>query len=147
MSASYADALLAYVMRTAEARMTVEEEAAEIERAHESLLEEHLEKERKWLEELERHGALLEQREEEQDSDCPLAVAVEQHPELSTPSPIVRKPSEVESPPHTVAGIERSACQKGWEQGMQSEFEGHMKTGTFLMVDRVPEGRKSVSSK
>ena len=30
---------------------------------------------------------------------------------------------------------------------MQSEFDGHMKTRTFHMVDRVPEGRKPVSSK
>ena len=31
-----------------------------------------------WLEELERRGALLGQREEEQGSDCLLAIAVEQ---------------------------------------------------------------------
>ena len=30
---------------------------------------------------------------------------------------------------------------------MRSEFEGHMKTVTFSMVNRVPEGRKPVSSK
>ena len=30
---------------------------------------------------------------------------------------------------------------------MQSEFDGHMETGTFHMVDRVPKGRKPVSSK
>ena len=30
---------------------------------------------------------------------------------------------------------------------MQSEFEGHMKTGSFSMVDRVPEGRNSAGSK
>ena len=58
VSASYADDLLAYAMRTVEAKRTVEEEAAEIERAHDSLLGEHLEKERDWLEELERRGAL-----------------------------------------------------------------------------------------
>ena len=88
MSSSCADALLAYAMRAVEAKRTMEEEAAKIERAHDSLLIECLEKEREWLEELERHGALLEQREEEQDSDCPLAMAAEQQPELSTPSPI-----------------------------------------------------------
>ena len=42
----------------------MEEEVAEIERAHDPLLEERLEKEREWPEELERRGALLEQREE-----------------------------------------------------------------------------------
>ena len=47
-----------------EAKSTVEEKAVEIERAYDSLLEERLEKERAWLEELERHDALLEQREE-----------------------------------------------------------------------------------
>ena len=30
---------------------------------------------------------------------------------------------------------------------MKIEFDGHIKTGTFSMVDRVPEGRKPVSSK
>ena len=52
MGASFADALLAYAMRAME--------ATEIERDHKSLLEEHLEKEREGLEELERHGALLD---------------------------------------------------------------------------------------
>ena len=80
---------------------TVEEEAAVIERACDSLLEERLEKDREWSEELERRGALLEQREEEQDSDCPLAMAVGQLPELSIPSLIGRKSSEVDLP-HTL---------------------------------------------
>ena len=57
---SYADALLAYFMRAVEAKKTSEEKAAEIERAHDSLLEERLEKERKWLEELERRDTLLD---------------------------------------------------------------------------------------
>ena len=30
---------------------------------------------------------------------------------------------------------------------MNSEFDGHMKTGTFSMVDRVPKIRKHVGSK
>ena len=123
------------------------EGAAEVERAHDSLLEECLEKDREWPEELERRGALLEQREDNQDSDCPLAMAVEQQPKLGIPSPIGRKPSKVESSPHSVAGVERSVYRKGWEQAILSEFEGHMKIGTFPMVDRVPEGRKHVGSK
>ena len=90
---------------------------------------------------------LLEQREEEQGLDCPLALATSQLPELSIPSPIGKKPHEVEPPPRTEAEVERSVYRKGWEQAMQSEFEGHKKTGTFSMVDRVPEGRKPVSSK
>ena len=147
MNSSYADALLAYAMRAVEAKRTVEKEAAEIERAHDSLLVERLEKEREWLEELERHGALLEQRKKEQDSDFLLAMAAEQQPELSTPSPIGITHSKVESPPHTVAGVEQSVYRKGWEQAMQSEFEGHIKMGTFSMVDGVPEGRKLVISK
>ena len=78
MIASYADALLAYAMRTAE------EEYAGIERAHDLLPEERLEKgHSKWLKEIERRGALLEQRKEEQDSDCSLAIAVEQQPKLT----------------------------------------------------------------
>ena len=81
---------------------------------------------------------LLEQREETQESDCPLAMATFQLPELSIPSPIGKKPHEVEPPPCTVAEVERSVYRKGWEQAMQSEFEGHKKTGTFSMVHRVP---------
>ena len=55
MSASCTDALLTYAlltyaMRTVEAKRTVEEEAAVIERAHNSVLEECLEKVREWLE-------------------------------------------------------------------------------------------------
>ena len=57
--------MLTYAMRTVEAKRIVEEEAAEIERTHDSLLEERLEKKREWLEELKRRGALLEQRKEE----------------------------------------------------------------------------------
>ena len=60
MSASNADALLAYAMRTVEAKSTVEEVAAEMERAHDSLLEECLEKKREWPEKLERRVVLLE---------------------------------------------------------------------------------------
>ena len=43
MSASYAGALLAFATRIVEAKTTVEEEVAEIERAHDPLLKEHLE--------------------------------------------------------------------------------------------------------
>ena len=46
MSASYADNPLVYAMMTVEAERNVEDEAAEIERAHDSLLEERLKKER-----------------------------------------------------------------------------------------------------
>ena len=67
--------------------------------------------------------------------------------ELNIPSPIGKKLNEVESPPHYIAGVERSVYWKGWEEARQSEFDGHTKTGTFHMVDRVPEGRKRVSSK
>ena len=38
------DVLLAYPMRAVEAKKTMEEKAAEIERAHDSLLDERLEK-------------------------------------------------------------------------------------------------------
>ena len=59
MSASCADALLTYAVRPVEAKRIVEE-AAEIKRAHNSLLQERLEKKYELLEELERRGALLE---------------------------------------------------------------------------------------
>ena len=74
-------------------------------------------------------------------------MAAEQQPELSIPSPIGITHSKVESPPHTVAGGRTVCFRKGWEQAMQSEFEGHIKTGTFSMVDGVQEGRKPVGSK
>ena len=56
MGASCADDLSAYAMRAMEAEKPTEEKAAEVERAHNSLLEEQLEKEREWLEKLERRG-------------------------------------------------------------------------------------------
>ena len=56
MGASCADDLLAYAMRAMEAEKPTEEKVAEVERAHDSLLEEQLEKEREWLEKLERRG-------------------------------------------------------------------------------------------
>ena len=56
MGASCADDLLAYAMRAMEAENPTEEKAAEVERAHDSLLEEQLEKVREWLEKLERRG-------------------------------------------------------------------------------------------
>ena len=56
MGASCADDLLTYAMRAMEAEKPTEEKAAEVERAHDSLLEEQLEKEREWLEKLERRG-------------------------------------------------------------------------------------------
>ena len=144
MDADTADALLTHAWRT-------EEEETATERVHDLLLEERLEEEHEgrgkmgeWLEE---DGAALELREKEQELDCPLAMAAEQDPEMSTPTPIGKQPSEVESPPLSVAGVERSVYRTGWEEAMKLEFDGHMQTGTFSMVDRVPEGRKPVSSK
>ena len=64
MSSSCADALLTYAIRTVKAERTLEVEAVDIKRAHGSLVGERLEKQREWLKELERRGALLEQREE-----------------------------------------------------------------------------------
>ena len=56
MGASCADDLSTYAMRAMEAEKPMEEKVAEVERAHDSLLEEKLEKEREWLEKLERRG-------------------------------------------------------------------------------------------
>ena len=56
-------------------------EAEETERVHDLLLEERLEEEREWLDELqnwsEGHGLRVKQREKEQGLDCPLAMAAE----------------------------------------------------------------------
>ena len=128
LSESCTDALLAYAS-------TEVKEAEETERVHDLLLEERLEEERERQDELqdwfEGHGLRVKQREEEQGPDCPLAMATEHQSELSIPSPIGKKPNKVESSPHFVAGVERSVCRNGWEEAMQSEFDGHMKTGTF----------------
>ena len=144
MSADTADALLTHARRT-------EEEDTATERDYDLLLEGRLEEKHEGLGEmmewLEEDGPVLERREEAQDPDCPLAMAAEQAPEISTPAPIGKQPSEVESPPLSVAGVERSVYRKGWEEAMKLEFEGHIIKGTFSMVDRVPEGRKPVSSK
>ena len=56
MGAFCADDLLAYAIRAMEAEKPMEEKAAEVERPHDSLLEEQLEKAREWLEKLERRG-------------------------------------------------------------------------------------------
>ena len=63
-----------------------------------------------WFEE---DGPPLERRGEELDSDRPLAMAAALNPELSIPSPIGKQPSEVESPPLSVAEVERSVYRKG----------------------------------
>ena len=132
------------------ARRTEEEDTA-TEGVHDLLLEGRLEEEREgrgqMMEWLEEDGPVLERREEAQDPDCPLAMAAEQDPEISTPAPIGKQPSKVESPPLSVAGVERSVYRKGWEEAMKLELDSHIKTGTFPMVDRVPEVRKPVSSK
>ena len=144
MSADTADALLTHARRT-------EEEDTATERVHDLLLEGCLEEEHEGLGEmmewLEEDGPALGRREEAQDPDCPLAMAAEQDPKISTPAPIGKQPSEVESPPLSVAEVERSVYRKGWEEAMKSDFDGHTKTGTFSMVDRVPKGPKPVSSK
>ena len=56
MGASCADDLSAYAMRAMEGEKPMEEKAAEVEQAHDSLLEKQLEKAREWLEKLERRG-------------------------------------------------------------------------------------------
>ena len=112
MSESCTDALLAY----AKAEAT---EAEETERVQDLLLEERLEEEREWLNELQDwfggRGLGVKQRKEEQGPDCPLAMVVEYQSELSIPSPIGKKPNEVESPPHSVVGVERSVYRKDGE--------------------------------
>ena len=85
MSADTADALLTHARRT-------EEEDTATERVHDLLLEGRLEEEHEGLGEriewLEEDGPALERRQEAQDPDCPLAMAAEQDPEISTPAPI-----------------------------------------------------------
>ena len=108
MSADTADALLTHAQRT-------EEEDTATEQVHDLLLEGRLEEEHEGLGEmmewLEEDGPALERREE--DPDYPLAMAAEQDPEISTPAPIGKQPSEGESPPLSVAGVERSVYRTG----------------------------------
>ena len=60
------------------------EEDTAIERVQDLLLDERLKEEHEWLGEkmkwFEEDGPQLERREEELDSDCPLAMAAEQTP-------------------------------------------------------------------
>ena len=71
---------------------TEAKEAEETQRVHYLLLEERLDEERERLNELQDwfdgRGLWAKQREEEQGSDCPLAMAAEHQYELSIPSPI-----------------------------------------------------------
>ena len=55
----------------------------------------------------------MKQREEEQGPDFPLAMAAEHQYELIIPSPIGKKPNEVESVPHPIAAAERTLYWKG----------------------------------
>ena len=91
MSADTADALLTHSRRT-------EEEDTATERVHNLLLEGRLEEEHEGLGEmmewLEEDGPALERREEAQDPDCPLAMAAEQDPEISTPTTIENNPAK-----------------------------------------------------
>ena len=91
MSADTADALLTHARRT-------EEEDTATERVHDLLLEGRLEEEYKgrgklmeWVEE---DGPALEQREEAQDPDCPLAMAAEQDPDITTRPPSENNPAK-----------------------------------------------------
>ena len=91
MVADTADALLTHAWRT-------EEEETATERVHDLLLEERLEEEHEgrgkmgeWLEE---DGPALELREKEQELDCPLAMAAEQDPEMSTRPPSENNPAK-----------------------------------------------------
>ena len=78
LSESRTDALLAYAR-------TEGKEAEEIERVHDLLLEERLEEERKWLDELqdcfEGRGPRVKQGEEEQGPDCLLTMTAENQSE------------------------------------------------------------------
>ena len=104
LSESCTDALLAYARSEGE-------KAEETERVYDLLLEERLEKKHEWLDELQDwfkgRGLRVKQREEEQGPGCPLALAAE-HQSERIPSPIGKKVNEVESPPQSVTGVERS---------------------------------------
>ena len=85
LSKSCTDALLAYARTEAK-------EAEEIEQVHDLLLEERLEEEREWLDELqdwcEGRELRVKEREEESGPDYPLAMADEHRSKLSISSPI-----------------------------------------------------------
>ena len=110
LSESSTDALLAYARTEAK-------EAEKTERVHDLLLEERLEREREWLDELqdwfEGRELRVKQPEEEQGPDYPIAMVAEHQSELSIRSPTGKKPNEVKSPPHSVAGVERLVYRKG----------------------------------
>ncbi|CAN0299130.1 unnamed protein product [Ectocarpus fasciculatus] len=82
-----------------------------------------------------------------EDGTTTFALASDNLPELSIRSPIGLKPNDVELPPTTYEDVQKSEFKDGWEAAMQVELEGHKKTGTFHIVDKLPEGRKAVGSK
>ena len=59
-------------------------------------------------------------REEEHGRDCPLAIAAQHQSKPSMPSPIGKKPNEVESPPQSVDGVERRVYRKSLDEAVQS---------------------------
>ena len=68
-------------------------------------------------------------------------------PELSTPSPIGQKPSDVEAVPLTYKDVLNSEYKVFWEAAMKKELAGLNKVGTFANIECLPEGRKAVSAK
>eukprot|EP00752_Nemacystus_decipiens_P011252 g10000.t1 len=68
-------------------------------------------------------------------------------PQLSIPTPIGQKPSDVEAVPLTYKDVQNSKYQPLWDAAMKKEMSGHDKTGTFSKIERLPEGRKAVSAK
>lgn len=125
-----------------------------VERAHLSLLlEEHLQEENVRVDEwsidegFEKPRKLSQQREEEQGSDCPLAVSKEYHSELGVPSS-TGEDTQRSGAATTYCSWGGTVClPDGVEtEAMQSKVYGYMKTGTFLVVGGV-ERRKHLSSK
>ncbi|CAB1112933.1 unnamed protein product [Ectocarpus sp. CCAP 1310/34] len=69
------------------------------------------------------------------------------NPELSIPSPIGQKPNDVEALPLTYEDVKWSKYRKQWDEAIKKEMDGHEKTGTFSKIEKLPEGRKAVSTK
>ena len=64
--------------------------------------------------------------------------------EVSMPSGPV---SEAEVPPVSVAGVQKSLFRDAWCKAMDAESQGLKDSKTLTVIDKLPEGEKTVGSR
>ena len=80
------------------------------------------------------------------DMEAP-APASDKDPQLSTPSPLGKRPCDVEPVPLNDRDLRESEFRSFWEEARKAELDGHDKTGTFAAIDAIPEGKKVIRMK